>query len=335
MHLYIKNERSIKMKKCMLPIYLFALLASICSCAEMIGYKAYDLNNPLRFYDGGFSVQNVLKETFWWPPYAKPIYSNQDYIEWNGILSNTNFVTLIGKTNLVHIFYNGSIWQTNLYTNIILSNDKYFEEYFIQANEKYFVTLTTNYQLKVYQSYNTQLVFQDTVSSLFALQAMLGNGNSDLFAYCYGFTNLKLIILSNTNTIYQWEGLSPAAFSPKNKYLIYTDFNEKSKYSFWNKYIYTYRLHNGQPFIYDIQNNTNYSIATYQCLDTGVGFKVTTPLGLRDGFYAIDYSLSNIYLYLCNPNLGYPYELTLYDGTYAPDAEGLYRIDISSLGLSE
>jgi hypothetical protein len=309
-------------------------------CCTGPGGKHYGLNNPLRLYDGGLPMENIFKAVFMFPRFSKPSYTNQGYAEWSGILSNTNFVTVIGKSNLAHIFYAASMWQTNLYTNIVLSNDKYFDEFFIHANEKYFVTLTTNYQIKVYLISNIQLVFQDALPRHFSIYSFLGNGKSDLFAYPSGFTTFKLVTLSNTNIIYQGEGFYPCAFSQKNKYLIYADFREKDKFYFWDDYLYDQRKDLGQPFIYDIQNNTNYSIATYQCLDTGIGFNrgeygTTSAMGLHDGFYAIDYSLSNIYIYICDPAYTFVYDMNLYDGTYAPDAEGLYRIDISSLGLSE
>ena len=306
------------------------------SCSNKIGgEKEKDLNNPLRLYDGGFSVLNIFKAAYNEPWHLKPIYSNQGYVEINGILSNTNYMTIIGLSNLAHVNYYGSVWQTNIYTNISLSNNYYSGEYFVHANEKYFATVTTQYHLKIYLVSNLQLVYQETNVPVYKQQAMLGNGNSDILAYININTNLKIVDLSNTNIIYSGYGFYVCAFSIKNKYLFYTDFGQKSKYYFWDDYVFEYRKHIGQPFIYDIQNNTNYSIATYQCLDTGIGFKTSSVMGLHDGFYGIDYSLTNIYIYICNPHLLIPYDRNLYDGTYAPDAEGLYRIDISSLGLSE
>ena len=325
--------------------YMLLIISSILlyQCSTGPSGKHYGLNNPLRFYDGGFTLQNVFEAQYQYrdPFISKPIYLNQGYIERSGFLSNTNFISLVGKSNLAHIFLNGSVWQTNVISNIIISNGYYLSEYFIHANEKYFVTAGTNfYFIRVYLILNKQLIFEETVFPVFNLSAILGNGKSDLLAYQYNQTNIRLLNLSNTNVIYLGQGFCPNAFSQKNKYFFYSDFGKKDKYYFWNHYTYEYRKDIGQPFIYDIQNNTNYSIATYQCLDTGVGFNrgeygTTFAVGLHDGFYAIDYSLTNLYIYICNPDYGFVYDRNLYDGTYAPDAEGLYRIDISSLGLSE
>ena len=310
------------------------------SCTNKIGgEQEKDLNNPLRLYDeGSYTIQNVFIAHYQHrdPFISKPSYSDQGYIEMSGILSNTNFVTLLGKSNLAHLFFNGSVWMTNIYTNILFTNGYYLSEYFIHANEIYFITTGTNlFYIRVYRISNLQLVYEENVVPVFNLAAILGNGKSDLLAYQYNQTNIRLLNLSNTNVINIGQGFCPNAFSQNNKYLFYTDFEKKSKWNHWNDYIDRYRKDIGQPFIYDIQNSTNYSIATYQCLDSGIGFKINSFMGLHDGFYAIDYSLSNIYIYICNPDYGFAYDYNLYDGTYAPDAEGLYRIDISSLGLSE
>ncbi|NPV02945.1 MAG: hypothetical protein HPY53_16345 [Brevinematales bacterium] len=326
------------MKRIIVLFFIVSIPFLGCSSGPEGGLSG--LNNPLRLYDSGFPILNVFKAGFRYPGHNKPCYSNQGYTDINGYLSNTNYIQIIGLSNLAHIYYNGSIWQTNIFTNISLSNNYYSGEYFVNANGKYFATVTTQYDLKVYLISNLQLVFQETNVPVYKQQALLGNGNSDIIAYVYIDTNIRVVNLSNTNVINIGNGFYVCAFSLKNKYLIYTDFEKKDKYYFWNDYVYDDRKYNGQPFIYDIQNNTNYSIATYQCLNTGVGFNngdygTTIAMGLHDGFYAIDYSLTNLYIYICDPDYSFVYDKNLYDGTYAPDAEGLYRIDISSLGLSE
>jgi hypothetical protein len=315
---------------------LIYIIAFISSCSDGEGFKAYDYNNPLHFYDVGFTINHIFQARFSYPPYAKPVYSNQGYGEINGFLSNTNYIIVIGLSNLAHIYYNGLIWQSNIFTNISLSNNYYSGEYFVNANEKYFATITSQYYLKVYLISNLQFVYQETNAPVYKQQALFGNGNSDILAYIYINTNARLVNLSNTNIIDIGNGFNICTFSQNNKYLFYTDFAKKSEYYFWDHYIYAnYRKHIGQPFIYDIQNNTNYSIATYSCLYTGVGFNLSKPLAIYDGFYAIDYSLTNLFIYICETYSALPGQWDLYDGTYAPDAEGLYRIDISSLGLSE
>lgn len=315
-------------------------------------------NNTLRFYDGGYPMTMVLKK-YLGEGHSKPKYSS--YVEHEGIMNSTNYNTLLNKTNLVNIEYNSSIWITNYLTNSnysiywgraefnwpvpIVVNNLLVETngYFINANSKYMAINYSN-RLKIFSIPNMSLVFYSSnIIKYYWWQEGENNFTEVLFAHnsnmvVYRTSDLKVVLvnLTNSNETIIGDGFSVGAFSANDKYLFYTDFGRKNDYSRWdNLYNDKHEKHCGQPYIYEISTGSNYAIATYTCIDTQIGFNNDIELGVMDGFYAIEYGLSNLYIYATDPDYSYVWDDKLYDGTDVDDLYGLYKIDISSLGLTE
>ncbi|MEJ5283875.1 MAG: hypothetical protein ACP5Q5_02535 [Brevinematia bacterium] len=261
------------------------------------------------------------------------------YPERRGIMSNTNYF-IVEENKILKIENN----STNLITNISLVDN----EFIISVNKKYFITekiadnsiftisiisnlqnLLTITNFKI----NSKLCPLKTKYGYVNGDIILGNGNSDLVAYIERKDNdiIKLILITLTNLekkeISIPEYILPIGiitFSPKNKYLFIatTDRDYKEKYLRMKK---DYGLSLGHPLIYDVVNLSNIELINYN--------SYKEYIVLPEGIYSIDNELKHIYIYLraefspcATPDFG---------NLKRRDIVGLWRMDISSLGLSE
>lgn len=355
------------MNKIVFRLSMMVLVMSVViNCSNPIPAIKYGpYNNTLRFYDGGYpmtkmSVSNFYRSSWESTTGGKPIA--YPYIEYQGILSNTNYVVLLDKTNLANIKYDGAIWITNYLTNTNYSifHDNGYSRvidhttgetnaFLIDASTKNMVIFNTDSQIKIYSISNMSLLYHNTNSEMhkygptrkFACSVALLAHNKPVVAYVTSDFKLYLLHFTNSNSILIGDGFSVGAFSTDDKYLFYTDFGRKDDYSSGYPVSHWYHLyHNhyvkncGQPYICDITTGSNYAIATYTCIDTQDNFSNNVNLGVMDGFYAIEYSLSNLYIYADVPDYSYAWGGLIGEDD-SGDVYGLYKIDISSLGLTE
>ncbi len=286
-----------------------------------------------------------------------------NYPERRGILSNNNFVAVLSNS-ILKIEGN----NTNLITNVNI----FASEYIVSANEKYFVKkkLVDNYIsiMEIYRIIDMEKIYIFTNKFSFELNlwpegelppilspvetpygyidgdVVLGNEDSDLAGiikddgkgnrelFILNLSNIELIsVVKPTNYYFSNYNLTllPIGinlFSPKNRYLIYSISINRCNYINLKRDL---KMTVGQPFLYDTVGKTNITLVSYSILENFY----SPPDFLPEYLYCIDNNLKNFYIFFRG-------ELVL--GGYIDsenikrsDLIGLWRMDISSLGLSE
>ena len=304
-------------------ILLFSLLSSSCflpagggvSYAPLYKYKSFPL----------IKVQNL---EYWWP---SQIISNYEIVKtahqsYGGFISNNEYYL---STNNTIEYYSNDI--KTVYFTFTNTNNRIF----LCANRNY-VAYFENSNITVIMT-NGQSVFT-TPASTTNLIADLGKGESPYFAYGeqilepksydsnYGLGHLlKLRNLETTVELTLPNSYNIIGFSKKNKYLFYTIYTYVQYMSYDNQ-----QLRNiGQLAYYNINKTQNKIIGD-------INYETNTPWGQHwtDAILGIDKMLK-YFLVLQQFTSTYAISGNLDDGRDQGEECGIWKVDISSLGLSE
>ena len=246
----------------------------------------------------------------------------------NNIVSNEMYTVIVSNT---------IVFGSNGTEKIVFTNSS-INEKLLYANRAYIVKQTastvriTDYTNKVYYEYQ--------IGNLNNFRLMLGNGDSSICAfaeqtyngiltYCQRKRKIMLIDFVNRTTNQLPDAVEPVAFSPKNKYFFFTIFNNR-RYSYLqigdkDSIILT---NMGMFSVYEIATKQNTPIGNYE-----EEMQDLLSHDWTDMILGITRDLKHFYVFetTTGPNTTYNYN----DGRMRDQIPGVWRIDISSLNLTE
>ena len=306
-------------------LLVFSLISVSCFLMPAGGGAKYA---PLYKYRN-FPLTKVQEVEYWWP---SQIISNYEIVKtahqsYGGFISNNEYYL---STNNTIEYYSNDI--KTVYFTFTNTNNRIF----LCANRNY-VAYFENSNITVIMT-NGQSVFT-TPASTTNLIADLGKGESPYFAYGeqilepksydsnYGLGHqLKLRNLETTVELTLPNSYNIIGFSKKNKYLFYTFYTHISYYYYEEQKLSTI----GQLAFYNFDTSQNRIIGD-SIYDTNNS--MFSP-AWTDSILGIDKGLK-YFLVLQQFTSTYAISGDLDDGRDQGEECGIWKVDISSLGLSE
>ena len=351
----------------------------------MIYYTKYPVTKVCSSIDsvfGGFSGDLSHCEFYY---KAKTLL-----LSFHGIISNTNYYTVLPTNRIVHIYLSNAQYRTNILKEFP-TNDTVVV---ISANSKFmnmyrFILNPISYLYPIYSLSNWSIIQTNKYSKYPITNRIYDNSTNDRYAQFLVFSDaggnyIRFFSASSTNTISNVNGA--LGFSKKNRYFFYTviHYRDVSADAQTDESIDKWH---GTAYIYDCLLKTNYCLVDYTARDNavnGIGAWTTSVTNhwideycysnniiyktnwrsnviintvRTSNFIYCDYwkyedrMITNNYLFvtkdvpigfsedlkyfyfiiLGNPKSGY----VLPDGKILSNELGLYRMDISSLNLTE
>lgn len=316
------------MNKNIFIILVFTLIGCTQPVPPNDDISIYDMGySPLYKYHD-FSMKKVADVDFN-PSDLLGAYNGvkSDFLVRQGIISNSNYVHLLGN-NVVH-YSNGN--NATLYTFSSMSDIDYLD-----ANLKYIAFLSnSNFMVIDTNGSNCLSITIDPSNFI----ATFGKSDSDLLVYGikqlnYGYGGEILLYkgrhqltITNIKThtfITNFDTYGVIDFSRNNRYLFFTSYTTGT----YNDNLIALSKF-GPLSIYDMQNSNIVHIG-----DLAYDIEKYGPNTWSDAIVGITEDLTKFYVYQTRTD-SYAIGGPLADGRYPSEVQGVWEIDISSLGLSE
>ena len=307
-----------------------------------------------------------------------------------GVVSNTNYYTMLSSNRITHIFMSNSQYRTNILKQLDMKS----RFVLISANSRYAHFFCYNYSTQewsypVYSTADWKIINTNSPTNYPPALFIFGSGTNNANAYSLLFdtrneNSFVSVYNKSTNIVTNMYGVF--GISIKNRYIFYTKL-EYSGIDTEAVLFNTLDKWHGTAYIYDCLLKTNYCLVDYTARDNavnGIGAWTTSVTNhwIDEYFYSnnsiyktnwrsnviintvrtsnfiyCDYwkyedrMITNRYGYLTRDvPIGFSEDLKYYyfviltrtfpgdlmaDGQVVSNVTGLYRMDISSLNLTE